>query len=63
MAFRLMRCPSCSHKLRPGSALCGKCGETTPAFNRWIGVSQHLAITLAVILVVLFLGNRVTASQ
>ncbi len=59
MAFRLIRCTSCGHKLRPGSDLCGKCGEMTPALNRSIGVIQHLSIGLVVVLIVAALNASI----
>ena len=59
MAFRLIRCVSCGHKLRPGSDLCGKCGEIAPTLNRSIGVIQHLSIAAVVILIVAALNASI----
>ena len=63
MAFRLIRCVSCGHKLRPGGDLCGKCGEATPTINRSIGVIQHVSIAAAVVLMVAALTATIASPE
>ena len=63
MAFRLIRCVTCGHKLRPGSDLCGKCGETTPTINRSLGIIQHVSIAAVVILMVAALTASVASPE
>ena len=36
MSFRVVRCSTCSHHLRPGARFCGRCGEATPIVNLWV---------------------------
>ena len=60
MAFRVIRCPSCGHALRPGARFCGKCGDVTPALNLWVRpiaiAGVILLLGLAILLLQMALG-------
>ena len=56
MTFRVVRCPSCGHALRPGARLCGKCGDVTPTLNLWV---RPIAVAGAILL----LGSAILLVQ
>lgn len=55
MTIRVFTCPSCSHRLRLGSARCGRCYMPTLLLNRW-----SILIPIAIILMMaLLIGGMV----
>lgn len=58
MALRLMKCVYCSHSLRFGAHICGKCHQDTPSINRIWRISA--GVCLAAVMTVLAVGVAVS---